>query len=71
MKLKDKKIELLAQVTERDNEGFATTTLQPVCPPVWAYFRQLSGSFPARKCSRRRLQITGKKCFSRSITEPI
>lgn len=43
MKLKDKKIELLAQVTERDNEGFATTTLQPVCPPVWAYFRQLSG----------------------------
>ena len=43
MKLKDKKIELLAQVTTRDDEGFATTTLEAVCPPVWAYFRQLSG----------------------------
>ena len=43
MKLKDKKIEILAQVTERDSEGFTTTTLQPVGAPVWAYFRQLSG----------------------------
>ncbi len=43
MKLKDKKIEILAPHTERDNEGFATTTLQPVGAPVWAYFRQLSG----------------------------
>lgn len=43
MKLKDKKIEILAQVTERDSEGFTTTTLQPVGVPVWAYFRQLSG----------------------------
>ena len=43
MKLKDKKIEILAQVTERDSEGFSTTTLQPVDAPVWAYFRQLSG----------------------------
>lgn len=43
MKLKDKKIELLQQVTTRDNEGFAQTTLQPVGAPVWAYFRQLSG----------------------------
>lgn len=43
MKLKDKKIELLQQVTNRDNEGFAQTTLQPVGTPVWAYFRQLSG----------------------------
>ena len=43
MKLKDKKIELLQQVTTRDSEGFAQTTLQPVGAPVWAYFRQLSG----------------------------
>lgn len=43
MKLKDKKIELLQQVTTRDNEGFAQTTLQSVGAPVWAYFRQLSG----------------------------
>ena len=43
MKLKDKKIELLQQVTTRDNEGFAQTTLEPICPPLWAYFRQLSG----------------------------
>ena len=43
MKLKDKKIELLQQVTTRDNEGFVQTTLQSVGAPVWAYFRQLSG----------------------------
>ena len=43
MKLKDKKIELLQQVTTRDNEGFATTTLEPIDAPLWAYFRQLSG----------------------------
>lgn len=43
MKLKDKKIEILTPVTVRDNEGFSTTTLQPVGLPVWAYFRQLSG----------------------------
>ena len=43
MKLKDKKIELLQQVTTRDSEGFAQTTLQSVGAPVWAYFRQLSG----------------------------
>lgn len=43
MKLKDKKIELLQQVTTRDDEGFSTTTLESVGSPVWAYFRQLSG----------------------------
>lgn len=43
MKLKDKKIEILAQITTHDNEGFATTTLQPIDAPLWAYFRQLSG----------------------------
>ena len=44
MKLKDKKIEILAPHTVRDNEGFATTTLEPVDAPLWAYFRQLSGN---------------------------
>ena len=43
MKLKDKKIEILAPHTVRDNEGFATTTLELVDAPLWAYFRQLSG----------------------------
>ena len=43
MKLKDKKIEILAQITAHDNEGFATTILQPIDKPLWAYFRQLSG----------------------------
>lgn len=43
MKLKDKKIEILKQVTTREKEGFASTTIEPICPPVWAYFRQLSG----------------------------
>ncbi len=44
MKLKDKKIEILKQVNRRDEIGNARTTLEPVAPPVWAYFRQLSGS---------------------------
>jgi SPP1 family predicted phage head-tail adaptor len=44
MKLKDKKIEILRPVVVRDNEGFSTETLEPIAPPVWAYFRQLSGN---------------------------
>ena len=43
MKLKDKKIEILRQITTRDAQGFGTTTLEPISAPVWAYFRQLSG----------------------------
>jgi len=43
MKLKDKKIELLRSVTVKDTEGFGAETLMPVAPPLWAYFRQLSG----------------------------
>lgn len=44
MKLKDKKIEILAPHTVRDNEGFATTTLEPIDAPLWAYFHHLSGN---------------------------
>lgn len=43
MKLKDKKIELLRPTIVKDAEGFSTETLVPIAPPVWAYFRQLSG----------------------------
>ena len=43
MKLKDKKIELLAQVSQVNANGYAVTTLQAICPPVWAYYRHLSG----------------------------
>ena len=43
MKLKDKKIELLAQVSQVNVNGYAVTTLQAICPPVWAYYRHLSG----------------------------
>jgi head-tail adaptor len=43
MKLKDKKIELLQPVVGKDSEGFGTQTLVPIAPPLWAYFRQLSG----------------------------
>ena len=43
MKLKDKKIEILATVNTINENGYAVETLQAVCPPVWAYFRQLSG----------------------------
>ena len=43
MKLKDKKIELLRADYMKDGEGFSAETLTPVGPPVWAYFRHLSG----------------------------
>lgn len=43
MKLKDKRIEILKPVTTTDKEGFSSTALEPIAPPVWAYFRQLSG----------------------------
>ena len=43
MKLKDKKIEILAVQSVINENGYAVETLQPICPPVWAYFRHLSG----------------------------
>jgi SPP1 family predicted phage head-tail adaptor len=43
MKLKDKKIELLQPTNVKDAEGFSTEALIPIAPPLWAYFRQLSG----------------------------
>lgn len=43
MKLKDKKIEILAPTYETDPEGFQTESLTPIAPPLWAYSRQLSG----------------------------
>jgi SPP1 family predicted phage head-tail adaptor len=43
MKLKDKKIELLRADYTKDGEGFSAETLTPIAPPVWAYFRHLSG----------------------------
>ncbi|MDL2224939.1 phage head closure protein [Eubacteriales bacterium OttesenSCG-928-M02] len=43
MKLKDKKIEIFKQLVTRDKYGVSTTTLEPIAPPIWAYYRQLSG----------------------------
>ena len=43
MKLKDKKIEILQPIVGKDTEGFGKKTLAPIAPPLWAYFRQLSG----------------------------
>ena len=43
MKLKDKKIEILAVQSVINENGYAVETLEPICPPVWAYFRHLSG----------------------------
>lgn len=43
MKLKDKKIEILALQNIINENGYPEETLQPICPPVWAYFRHLSG----------------------------
>lgn len=43
MKLKDKKIEILAATYTITENGFTERTLTAICPPVWAYFRHLSG----------------------------
>ena len=43
MKLKDKKIEILALQSVINENGYPEETLEPICPPVWAYFRHLSG----------------------------
>lgn len=43
MKLKDKKIEILAVQNVVNENGYAVETLKPICQPVWAYFRHLSG----------------------------
>jgi SPP1 family predicted phage head-tail adaptor len=43
MKPKDKKIEILAVIHGKDPEGFTIDTLTPIAPPLWAYYRQLSG----------------------------
>ena len=43
MKLKDKKIEVFAVTHTQDPDGYSIETLTPISPPMWAYFRQLSG----------------------------
>ena len=43
MKLKDKKIEVLKPTYTIDSNGISTETLTQIAPPVWAYFRHLSG----------------------------
>lgn len=43
MKLKDKKIEVLALVAVENENGYIVETLVPTGAPVWAYFRHLSG----------------------------
>ena len=43
MKLKDKKIEILAVQSVINENGYPEEKLEPICPPVWAYFRHLSG----------------------------
>jgi len=44
VKLKDKKIEILKTVRVKDADGFGSDTLTPIAPPLWAYFRHLSGN---------------------------
>lgn len=43
MKLKDKKIQILAITRTQDPDGYSIEILTPIAPPLWAYFRQLSG----------------------------
>ena len=42
MKLKDKKIEILKKTFVHDKYGNSSVSYEPICAPVWAYFRQLS-----------------------------
>jgi len=42
MKLKDKKIEILEKTYTHDAIGNSKVSWEPVAPPIWAYFRQLS-----------------------------
>jgi len=43
MKLKDKKIEILAKTYVHDKYGNSSVSYQPITDaPLWAYFRQLS-----------------------------
>ena len=37
MRLKDKKIEILAGQNVVNENGYAVETLKPICPPVWAF----------------------------------
>lgn len=41
-KLKDKKIDLYASVTGKDEEGFPTTEFKAIASGLWAYVRSLS-----------------------------
>ena len=65
MKLKDKKIEILAVQSVINENGYAVETLEPICPPVWAYFRHLSG----REYHAAMPNTCRKKCCSRSTGE--
>lgn len=38
-----KKIEILALQSIINENGYPEEKLEPICPPVWAYFRHLSG----------------------------
>lgn len=42
MKLKDKKIEILAKTYTHDENGNSIVSYEAIAAPVWAYFRQLS-----------------------------
>ena len=44
MHLRDKKIEILSVQNVKDPAGFNEEKLVPICDPIWAYFRQLSGN---------------------------
>jgi SPP1 family predicted phage head-tail adaptor len=44
LKLKDKKIEIGVMQAGKDPEGFSLPpTFAPIAPPMWPYYRQLSG----------------------------
>lgn len=43
MKLKDKKIEILAVQNIINENGHPEEALPAICPPAWAYYRHLSG----------------------------
>lgn len=56
MKLKDKKIEILAVQNIINENGHPEEALPAICPPAWAYYRHLSGKEYYETCRK-------KSCF--------
>ena len=62
MKLKDKKIEILAVQNVVSENGYAVETLKPICPPVYG---RISAICPAKNILPLMPNRSRKKCCFR------